>query len=288
MLEQVLTEDPAAGQTAEVGSAFAEATAIHSVGPGAWRGEIDPAWSVWGAPNGGYVSAFLLQAMIRHLDRPERRLRSVTLNFLSPLQPGRVRIETTMERQGRSLSAMTARAVQERGPAVMALAAFGDDRRAPSVSQVHMPHVPPPEDCAPLAFPPEVTPPFSRFLEYRPAGGGMPFAGGERADLLVWLRLSDAERHTAVTATFLVDAVFPALYARLRQPVAVPTIDLTVHHLAEGPADPGAWLLGSFTTRIAADGYAYEDGELWRRDGVLVAQGRQGRRVLVPNARPGA
>lgn len=283
MAEQRLDPDVAPGAT----TAFAAATSIAAVGPGAWRATIDLDWSVWGGPNGGYVSALLVQAMTRELAMPDRHLRSVTLQFLRPLQPGPVRIETAVERHGRSLSTLSAQAAQESGPGVMALAAFGDDRPALEVSQVRMPAVPPPEDCAPLAFPPEVAPPFSRFLEYRPADDRRPLSGGDRADLLVWLRLAEAEPHTPATATLLVDAAFPALYARLQHPVAIPTVDMTVHHMTEGSAELGAWLLGAFTTRIAAGGYAFEDGELWRRDGVLVAQARQGRRILLPAARPG-
>ncbi len=57
-------------------------------------------------------------------------------------------------------------------------------------------------------------------------------------------------------------------------PLAVPTLDLTVHLRGALPR-PGDWVLGRFRTRAARAGFLEEDGELWSRDGELLAQSRQ-------------
>ena len=72
----------------------------------------------------------------------------------------------------------------------------------------------------------------------------------------------------------LCDAWFPAVFSAVEEPLAVPTLDLTVHLRAPLPR-PSDWVLGSFWTRRARDGFLEEDGELFSRDGELLAQSRQ-------------
>ena len=57
----------------------------------------------------------------------------------------------------------------------------------------------------------------------------------------------------------------------------VPTIDLSVHFRAPMPpaARPDDPYLCVFRSQIARDGYVEEDGEIWTRDGILLAQSRQ-------------
>ena len=58
----------------------------------------------------------------------------------------------------------------------------------------------------------------------------------------------------------------------------VPTVDLTVHFRAPLPlpdSPPDAWVLAVFRSRLARDGFVEEDGEIWSRDGTLIAQSRQ-------------
>jgi acyl-CoA thioesterase len=92
----------------------------------------------------------------------------------------------------------------------------------------------------------------------------LPFAGTADTDALV--------------AAALADAWFPPIYSRATEPVATPTIDLTVHFRRALPlpgAEPQAWTLGVFRSRVAQEGFAEVDGELWSEDGVLLAQSRQ-------------
>ena len=43
----------------------------------------------------------------------------------------------------------------------------------------------------------------------------------------------------------------------------MPTADLTLHLGPGADRPPGPWVLGVVRSRVAADGYALEDGELW-------------------------
>jgi acyl-CoA thioesterase len=85
----------------------------------------------------------------------------------------------------------------------------------------------------------------------------------------------------ALAVAAFTDAFPPAVFSRLRDPAlagGVPTIDLTIHFRSALPvleARPDGWLLAVFQSRMARGGFVEEDGEIWTRDGVLIAQSRQ-------------
>jgi acyl-CoA thioesterase len=137
--------------------------------------------------------------------------------------------------------------------------------------------VPAPEDVPPTDNSASGLSIVSRF-ELRPALGGAMFAGAEEALTGGWLRFSEARGTDAIALAMFADAWFPAPWVRLREPVAAPTIDLTVHFRGPRAATalaPGEPVLAVFRSTTAADGFFEEDGELWTRDGVLLAQSRQ-------------
>jgi acyl-CoA thioesterase len=54
----------------------------------------------------------------------------------------------------------------------------------------------------------------------------------------------------------------------------VRTVDRTIHFRGE-PAHVHEWCLTRFVSRHASHGFVEEDGEIWSRDGRLLAQSRQ-------------
>ena len=62
-----------------------------------------------------------------------------------------------------------------------------------------------------------------------------------------------------------------------KPPGGMPTVDLTVHFRAPIPADaqPDDFYLARVPLAHAARGFAEEDGEIWTRSGLLLAQSRQ-------------
>ena len=66
-------------------SAFARATAVDSLGGGAWSATCEPSWNTQLGPNGGYLAAIILRAMTPELDDPAREARSATsVHFRAP------------------------------------------------------------------------------------------------------------------------------------------------------------------------------------------------------------
>jgi acyl-CoA thioesterase len=275
--------------TADAATEFDRATAVTPLGDGAWAAAIDDGWFAGRGPNGGYLAATVLRAMAGELGDPAREPRSLTCHYLRPPAAGPVRIDVTVERSGRATSTLTARLSQDGRQCVLAVAAFGIDVPAPADYAGAPPAVPAPDEVAPADNSASGLAIVSRF-ELRPALGGAMFAGAEEALTGGWLRFSEARGTDAIALAMFADAWFPAPWVRLSGPVPAPTIDLTVHFRGPRAATamaPGEPVLVVFRSTTAADGFFEEDGELWTRDGVLLAQSRQ-LALLDPPARAAA
>jgi acyl-CoA thioesterase len=258
-----------------VASAFARATAVEPLGGGAWSATCDGAWSTQLGLNGGYLAAIVLRAMLAELDDPARRARSLTCHYLRPPAVGAARIEVTVERSGRSLSTLSAGLRQEDRLCIVALGAFAVELEGALDYAGAPPDVPAPADVAPLPSPPGI--PIVEQFEVRPALGGMPFTQAPEAVTGGWLRFAEPQALDAPALAMYADAWLPSPMPRLARPALAPTVDLTVHFRAPSTAlqivdEP---VLAVFTSRTASEGFFEEDGALWSRDGVLLAQSRQ-------------
>ena len=263
--------------TAAAGTEFDRATALEPLGDGAYAGAVDAGWFAGRGPNGGYLAAIVLRAMVAEVGDPQREPRSLTCHYLRPPAAGPIRVEVTVERAGRATSTLTARLVQDDRQCIVAIAAFGVDVPAPAAYASAAPAVPAPDEIAPVDNSGSGLSIVSRF-EARPAVGDGMFAGGLEAVTGGWLRFAEPRPTDAIALAMYADAWWPAPWVRLREPVAAPTIDLTVHFRAPRAAAAlaaGEPVLAVFRSTTAADGFFEEDGELWSRDGVLLAQSRQ-------------
>jgi acyl-CoA thioesterase len=271
--------------TAAARTEFDRATALEPLGGGAYAGTVDAGWFAGRGPNGGYLAAIVLRAMIAEVGDPGREPRSLTCHYLRPPAAGPIRVEVCVERAGRATSTLTARVVQDGRQCIVAIAAFGVDVPAPAAYAAPAPAVPRPEEVAPVDNTGSGLSIVSRF-ELRPALGAAMFAGAHEAITGGWLRLAEARATDAVALAMLADAWWPSPWVRLREPVAAPTIDLTVHFRAPRAAaalPAGEPVLAVFRSTTAADGFFEEDGELWTRDGVLLAQSRQLALLALPD-----
>ena len=254
---------------------FARDTAVRPLGDGRYAATIDPAWKVE-RPNGGYVAAVLLRAVTAEVDDPVRPPRSLTVHYLRPPADGEVEVEVTVERAGRRMTALSARLTQGGKPIALALVAAGQARDdAFSHDDAPPPDVPPPEDCPALPEPPFPIPIRQNF-DSRLALGSPIFSGAPDGEAVTggWMRLREPVPVDAEYLAQIADAWVPAVFGVTTERLGVPTSDLTVH-FRRPAVDEDPWLLVRFRTRLAADGYLEEDGEIWDRSGRLLAQSRQ-------------
>jgi hypothetical protein len=89
--------------TCATGTRFQRDTAVHTLEGGRFAVRLDEGRWIVNGPNGGYVAALMLCAILAHLDDPLRTPRSLTVHFLRPPGAGDAVIAVTLERSGRSL-----------------------------------------------------------------------------------------------------------------------------------------------------------------------------------------
>lgn len=257
---------------------FDRDTAVLPLGDGRFEGRVDEGWWIERGPNGGYVAAIILRALTAALEDAARTPRSLTVHFTAAPAAGAVEIATRVERSGGSLSTLSARMVQSGRLVALALAAFSSPRAGPEYADGSPPAVRPPDSIEPLAGSEGAAPAMLERFDFRPAVGGYPFSGSERAVTGGWMRLLEPRPVDPELATLLMDGWLPALFPRVSEPVGAPTVDLTVHFRAPLPpadAGPEDHLLGVFSSKVSRQGFWEEDGELWSPGGVLLTQSRQ-------------
>jgi len=243
--------------------------------------EVSPDWRAGRGPHGGYLAAMLLRALSESVAEEDRAARSMTIHYASAPAPGPVRISTVIERQGRSLSTLSARMHQGEELVALALAAFSVPWGGPEISDVPMPAVDGPDlSREGVTLIEDGGPQFAKRIVLQPRMEGRPFADEEQAmEIRGWLGLAEPRAIDALSLAFFSDALIPAPFMRLREPAAVPTVDLTVHFRTPMPReekpDPAELCLASVRTDVIHDGFFVEDGMIWAPDGALLAQSRQ-------------
>jgi acyl-CoA thioesterase len=275
-----------AGTTAEPTTRFAHDTAVAGLGDGAYTATIDPSWWIVAGPNGGYVAALVLRAMRAEVDDPTRRPRSLTLQYLRPPAAGEVDIAVAVERAGRTVTNVSARMSQGGRLLVVALAAFAVDRPG-AVAFDELDGLPRLPDGAAVpaaaAIPyvdvdPERDVPMRQHYDLRWVLGDRPFEtptdGGGTARTGGWLRPAEPEPIDEVVLAAMTDAWMPPIFSRVGEPLAVPTVDLTIHFRGV-PEDPLAHCFVVFDSPVARDGYLVEHGRIYSAAGTLLAESRQ-------------
>ncbi len=259
---------------------FAAETAVHALGDGRFAAEINPKWDVIRGPNGGYIAAIILRALLAAVDDPARSPRSLTIHYTAPPADGACTIDTTLERVGRSQTNTSARVEQDGRLVAIALAAFSIARAAPELRDRQMPDHPAPESVDTMITLDDA-PPIGHRWERRWTIGSMPVLGtptAPPAEYGGWIRLPERQLLGAPAIAAVTDGWLPPLFARTGLALFVPTIDLTIHFRATLPvpaAAPDDFVFARFRTGTAAEGFMEEDGEVWSAGGTLLAESRQ-------------
>jgi acyl-CoA thioesterase len=271
-------------------SRFDRDTAVTPLGGGRFSAAKDTGWWIERGPNGGYLAAVLLRALAAALPTgpgAARSPRSLTIHYLAPPAQGPVEISVVVERHGRQMSFTSGRMTQGERLLALAVGAFAVGGGGPSFADAAMPVVAPAIDLEPMVSPPDRHIPLRDRYDSRWAIGPLPYGrdgmapAGAPSDGVVaggWIRLADPHPYDHALLAAVSDAWLPPVFAKVTERLGVPTIDLTVHFradLASVGLQPDDFVLTSFRSRVAADGFIEEDGEIWSPSGVLLAQSRQ-------------
>jgi acyl-CoA thioesterase len=224
------------------------------------------------------LAAIILRAITEALSDPTRPIRSFTTHFVAAPGEGTVTVTPKLERAGRSMTFMSARVEQDGKPMALSLAAFSPEWKGIVFENSPAPNVTSPEESFELPFEGEGVPAFLSNFDMRWAIGEKPFTGAAQAEVGGWFRMRDPVVADSCVMACLLDAWAPAIFPVAEQPVIAPTIDLTMHFRSPLPlpeAQAEDFYLGRFHSSVAREGFFEEDGEIWSKDGLLLAQSRQ-------------
>lgn len=248
--------------------------------------EVSPDWRAGRGPHGGYLAAMILRALTETVEDPLRAPRSLTIHYARAPQPAPVGLHTTIEREGRSLSTLSARMEQDGRLVALALAAFSVPWPAPQIAELPLPEVAGPDPAREAGTPLfKGAPPFTSHLIVQPRIGVIPFQGSDAPmEIGSWLGLAEARPIDALSLAFFSDALFSPPFIRLTEPATTPTIDLTIHFRTPMPRPPSSeqpepdtneLCFARFRSGLVQDGFFEEDGVIWAADGSVLAQSRQ-------------
>ena len=259
---------------------FERDTAVAPLGEDRFAAVVAEAWRAGRGPHGGYLAAIILRALTLTVAEQARAPRSLTIHYARAPHPGPIEIATKIERQGRSLSTLSARMEQEGKLIALALAAFSVPWSGPELTDLQMPDVEPPEPGHPPGTARSFgAPQFTDHLVLQPRLGEH-YVGERRAmQFAAWLGLAEARPLDAISLAFFCDALIPAPFPALEQRAPAPTVDLTIHFRVALPRtaepDPHELCLARVSSGLIHEGFFEEDGVIWAADGTVLAQSRQ-------------
>ena len=150
---------------------------------------VPASWGQGRAGFGGLAAALVYEVMRAQV--PEGRpLRSLAITFVGPLAVDEpVSLEAQVLREGKAVSQMLGKAVQNGQVVTLVQGSFGAPRSsAIEVAAEPAPAMPPLEACQALPYIPGVVPAFTQHLEMRWGLGGLPFSGNPSREMGGWVR----------------------------------------------------------------------------------------------------
>jgi len=227
---------------------------------------------------GGLVAALALKSMRAHVSR-KRKIRSLFISFIGPLDAKPVTIQTQPRRSGRSVTTVESRIIQDDTLCGTAMGSFGADRDSQiQVPSLKRPKMPDPSRAVNLPYIEGLTPAFTRHFDYRWAIGEFPFSGKGGQEMGGWINFR--EETTCLTEEWLValaDAWPTPVLSQLKEPAAASTMTWSLQfvHLDRMACSENQWWAYHCTVDSAEKGYVHERSAIWDPDGHLAVFSHQ-------------
>lgn len=239
---------------------------------------FDDTWHSWSGVHGGYLAARVAAAATTLTD--DQPLRAAHFLFHRPLDSQTAQVMSQVLHSGRSTTVVDAHVRGESAATAAGRFVTGASTVGATYDARPSPPAARPESCSSFAFPTELVP-FAQHLEVRPVDDARPLSGGAIAKMTAWVRLRPSSLTGEQALIVLLDALPPALYAATKDPVPIPSVDLSMHfHHRSVEADPAEWHLMMTETMSAANGWCVDDSHIWNSEGLLLGTARQTRRIL--------
>lgn len=243
---------------------------LENLGGGVWGHEADERWWGFNGLFGGYLVSLAAVACEATVGDASRPLRGITMQFLRPAPSGRIRIEVTITRAGRSVSFLSGHMSVDGKLCAQFLATAATDQDGQEFTNRTMPEVPSftetPAEGMPRIF---ALPVFSLFEEREIHRDG--------SNVLVWVRPRYASPIDLPLVLMVCDVVPPVAIGRVSEPHLAGTITLTAHVHAPLPIphSTGEPVLVELHTASSSGGHVDETAFAWSPDGQLLAESHQ-------------
>lgn len=235
-------------------------------------------WSQGRTVYGG-LSAGMLYAAAKPYVEPDRVLRSMTTNFVGPLlSEVALKITVEMVREGKNVSQIQARVIQDGKNTVVSQFCFGKARASKTgVENTDKHGLALPKKAKFIPQIPKITPKFFKHFDLSIESGGLPFTGRKNANYYGWMRYSKPPAViTDAHIIALIDAWPPTLIQQLRLPAPASTVSWNLEFIhPHRPIEGTDWFAYKADTRQAADGYGHTEATIWDSHGEVIALSRQ-------------
>lgn len=230
---------------------------------------------------GGLTTAMMLHKAIWTVDDAQKRLLTVSVTFVAPVQEKKpVKVTVEILRKGKSVTSVEARIWQDHQVMSIMLASFGSERN--SILNVHQkrqaPSYPAPEQLNKFPFHPLMPQCYQNF-DLAWAEGGYPCSASPQADFGGWFRFSEHNfpNGKMSTAEFLALLdIWPAgVFSVLKTPAPGSSLSWYVTLLGNDEFQRLDWFKYKVFTDYAENGYATEYAHIWNANDQLIAISRQ-------------
>jgi acyl-CoA thioesterase len=253
---------------------FDVATRVSPLSANHWRATTDERyWHIRG-PFGGWTAVTLLNAVMSE-DEFKGDPLAMTINFMAPLKPGTIDIQTRQVRANRTTSFWTAEMRQGEDAIIQAMVTAAPRRAADSFEALFPPEARLPEDLEPVIG--DGAPIWIKRLELR-IDSGMPFRDVGGTATVGWIRDADERPLDYRSLLLFADTPFPRTmikYAELRMTATV-TLSVYFHASTEEIAAVGSdFVMIDVDARRSSGGFFDQRVHIWSRSGVLLATSEQ-------------
>ncbi|WP_278312681.1 thioesterase family protein [Lolliginicoccus levis] len=261
---------------------FDSASRSEEVSPGVYEVNLDGRFAVGDKLHGGYLLATTARAAahgaLRHPD-----LSAVSATFISPPGPGRAVVETTVLREGKSVTQVHAVLRQGGTDCLAALITLGALQNAdPFFSTAARPQIPDEESCVQIPANGPFVLPIMDVVQHRVDPGVLGFVAGKprgSGQVGAWIRHADGAPWDPFSLLIPLDAS-PPVSLELGVTGWAPTIQFTAF-IRNAPA-PGPVQVHTTSAEISS-GRMDETTTVWDSAGRIVGQAMQLAGVRLPD-----
>lgn len=259
-------------------SSYQKVTSLTAVSERVSTFNVTEDWLQGRTAFGGVSAGAAVRAMLQHVPN-ERTLRSLLVTFVAPVKEGEAHVTVSVLRSGRALHQVEARVMQADQPCLIALGSFGaPHEKYIAIEPSPSPEMPSPAEGITMPFIPGITPNFTQHMEYQWTVDSVPFSGANKAHCQGWFRFKEDEPVGWPELVGLLDAWPPPAICTADGFVPASSVTWMINFFSdvpEGGFSGSDWWKYDAVSTVARDGYADTQGQLWDKNGALIARTRQ-------------